>query len=187
MIYTVFDLETSGLVDGRDDVLQFAYIVTDSESGKLIRANQFYLWEDNYQWSQEAFAVHGISKEFLKSLPKEEMPRKYQEMYTVLSRANVVGYNSKKFDWPFVDAFLTTHAVRPLPPDSHTDVMLLAQKATGKKKKLTVLTEELGFTPELVQGVNAAWFGKAAKAHDASYDVTATALCLTKMRGLGYV
>lgn len=186
MIYTIFDLETSGLNAGTDDVLQFAYMLLDSDTNQCLRANSFYLWEDDFRWTFDAYNVHGISKEFLKALPKERMPEKYQEMFTVLSRANLAGYNVAKFDRPFVDAFLANRSVKPLPYDSITDVMALAQKATGKRKKLTELTRELGHTPESVQAINNLWFGTTGQAHDASYDVTATALCLVELRRLGY-
>ena len=187
MIYTVIDTETSGLNHMSDDILQFAYLTFDS-NGDVIRGNAFYLWEDDYQWTEGAYRVHGLSREFLRDLPTEEMNKKYQEMYVVMSRANLIGYNSNNFDIPFVRSFMTRHSVQPQDPSSTIDVMEIAKRVFGKRMKLTALCERLGITPAHIEMMTRIFFNKEnTSAHDATYDVTATFLCYDHFRRNGNV
>lgn len=189
MLITFFDTETTGLNVMSSDIIQFAYLQTDTDTG-FVRANCFNLWEDDYEksWTEEAFNVHGFSKEFLKSLPTEEMAKKYQEMYVVLSRANAGTYNGENYDYPLVQSFMGRHAVRPEPLTRHFDVMNIARNAFGKRFKLVNLTAQLGITPEYVETLTKVFFNREnTKAHDAAYDTTATMLCFEQLRSRGHV
>lgn len=187
MTFAVIDTETSGLNHMSDDILQFAYLIVNDTEG-VVRGNSFYLWEDDYKWSHEAYNVHGISRELLASLPKDEMPRKYQEIYSVMSRGNLISYNGDNFDIPFIRNFMTRHSVPAQDPSSSTDVMVIAKRVFGKRMKLTALCERLGITPDHIEMMTNIFFDREnTTAHDAAYDVTATFLCYDHFRRNGNV
>lgn len=186
MIYTVFDVETTGLRIGTDCVLQFAYLTFDSIDNKVINADSFYLWDESYPWSEEAYKVHGISKEFLRSLPKQDMKSKYGKMFQALSSAHLMTYNGNRYDIPFCDNFLKRYAVQPYAPASQTDVLVLAQHAYGKRFKLVNLVEHLGIPTDLICSMQQEYFHSSTGAHDATYDVISTLLCYIRLRGAGF-
>ena len=187
MILTFYDTETSGLDTAAADIHQFAYIRFDTQHG-ILKARDFYLWEDNYDWSEGAYKVNGLSKEFLKANGAPDIQQKYQEMFTVMSRAYEVGYNNNRYDRPLVDHFLMRHAIMPEPQQASIDVMLVAQKAFGKRFKLVDLCARFGFAPEQIEAFTKAIFKRAGTcAHDAAYDTMATYMCFMKLREAGYV
>lgn len=189
MILTFFDTETTGLDVFNSDIIQFAYLQTDTSTG-FIRANCFNLWEDDYEksWTDGAYNVHGFSKEFLRSLPADEMRKKYEEMFVVMSRANAVSYNGINYDYPLVQSFMARHAVKPEPLNRHFDVMNIARDAFGRKRKLVELSAQLGITAEYIQMMTGVFFKRQdTKAHDAAYDTVATMLCFEQLRSKGNV
>lgn len=189
MIITFVDTETTGLNTMTSEIIQFAYIQMDTNGG-VVRANCFNLWEDSYarNWSEDAAKVHGFSMDYLKSLPKEEMQRKYEEMFVVMSRANLGSYNGINFDYPLIQSFMRRHSVEPEPLNNHFDVMNIARDAYGKRRKLVDLTAFYNITPEYVQRLTSIFFNReGTAAHDAAYDTTATMLNFMKLRGAGHV
>lgn len=187
MILTFYDTETSGLDTTSSDIHQFAYMRWDTNQG-VIGANSFFLWEDNYDWSEGAYKVNGLSKEFLRANGAPDIQKKYQEMFTVMSRAFEVGYNNNHFDRPMVDHFLARHSVTPEPQQSSIDVMQVAKQAFGKRFKLVDLCARLDITPEMIEAVTKYSFNRAGTcAHDAAYDTTATYICFLKLKEAGYV
>ena len=177
MILTFYDLETSGLDTTSCDVLQIAYAQFDVERFRVVRSNSFYLWEDNYHYGDGAAAVHGIQKEFLQSLPKEEMLKKYQEIFAIFNRADVIGYNNIKYDDPLLSNFMRRHA-QPIILDSQQDVMDMARKYLGGKPgKLVDLPAKLGIPQSLIYTWQKILFKNETKAHDATYDVASTFVC----------
>ena len=182
MIITFYDVETSGLDQHYDDILQLAYLTVDTETRKILRKNSFYMWEEGFRWSKAAYDVHGISKEFLRQQPLEEMAKKYQEIYAIFNRANVVGFNNNRYDDVLLNSFMQRHA-KPITIDSSQDVMLVAKEVLGLKKfpKLVDVPPMLGITENTIQMIQNFIFKSKTEAHDASYDVTATALCLGEL------
>ena len=65
MLFTYFDIETSGL-ESDADVLSFAYMLA-TENLEVKRAETLYFWKEGVtKWSEEAYEVNGLSKEFLR-------------------------------------------------------------------------------------------------------------------------
>ena len=61
-----FDTETSGLDPKKNQILQFAYIMTDETFKELKRGKTYVKYEGaDEDWSMEAQAVHGLTREFL--------------------------------------------------------------------------------------------------------------------------
>lgn len=177
MTLTFFDLETSGLDTAKSDIHQLAYACYDTKSRKVFKANSFYLWEDDYEWSPAAAKVNGISKEFLEALPKEEMQKKYQEIFAVFNRADVIGYNNNNYDNPLLQNFMSRRA-RSIVFDSTQDVRNMARNYfKGNAGKLCDLPNRLGLPDSVVSLYQKNIFGVQSQAHDATYDVAATLVC----------
>ena len=177
MILTFYDLETSGLDKGSCDIHQLAYVQYNTNTRRIVRSNAFYLWEDNYQWSEGAFKVNGLSKEFLQSLPKEQMPAKYQEIFTVFNRSDVIGYNNINYDDVVLQNFMARHA-QPISIDSQQDVRNMARSYfKGNAGHLSDLPARLNIPETLIHTWQKVFFGNQTQAHDATYDVAATFVC----------
>lgn len=175
-MFIVFDIETTGFNRSTDDVIQFAYIAFDK--GHAIRSDVLYFYHDDMAWSEEAYAVHQISQDFLRKY-REDFNKNLIKIFTVLSGANVCGFNSDSFDCPFVTQWLSRQGLSGLEFRVTQDVMVAYRPIMKRRMfKLTALTEQMGVTTEVVQNMARMWFKENAgdRAHDASYDVTATAL-----------
>lgn len=188
MSYVVFDIETTGFMSTKDDIIQFAYALFDANN-QFVKSEVLYFYYEGMSWSEEAYVVHNIPL----SLLKEHADKFYEnciKMYTVLNMANVIGYNSNSFDCPFVNNWLLRRGLRKFEFMSTTDVMLSLRPLTKKSRiKLTKLSELCNITPDVIKNVMSLWFpdntGKSA--HDAAYDVTATALLALMGIRKGYI
>lgn len=181
MILTFYDTETSGLNTYYDDVLQLAYIRFDTQKYEVIDANSMYLWEPGFRYSEEAAKVHGITKEFLESLPIEEMPNKYQRLHTIFNRGVIAGYNNTSFDDNLLCNFLKRHSIEPVIDLSFDVRTAYCKKHNTRKGKLMEACATEGIPTVLVDIMQKKLFNVTTAAHDASYDVTATYLLYTKM------
>lgn len=188
MIITFYDTETSGLDVQVEDIHQFAYLLYDTNTNLVTRANSFYMWEDNYRWSEGAAKVNGLSREFLKSAGSQDMENKYKEIFVVMSRAREAGYNNDHYDRPLVDSFMRRHSFAPEPAQKSFDVMKIFKQSFGKRYKLVDLCAKLNITPEFIERMCKIFFKREGTvAHDAAYDTTATFLCFDYARRNGYV
>lgn len=92
MLYTIYDTETSGLEDDAD-ILSFSYMLCD-ENLRVGRAETLYFWKEGVtKWTEEAFKINGLSKEFLRQ-HADKFEDNLKKMYIVMSSADLVGYNS---------------------------------------------------------------------------------------------
>ena len=196
MLYTVFDVETSGLERGCD-VLSFAYALTN-ESVDVKRAEVLYFWKEGVtQWSEEAYEVNHLSKEFLRQY-EADYEKNLQKMYIVLSMAHLVGFNSgyinKKgdiagFDFQVCSNFLQRNGY-PMPiAAGFVDLMRIYQAHhAGFRAKLTKVFKEYKLSEDLAGMICQAYFNDMAKeAHFASYDVAMTILLLCEFNNKGWI
>lgn len=182
-MYVVFDIETSGLDSMRDDIIQFAYIAF--HNGVKVRSDILYFYHEKMTWNEEAFNVHHISKEFLQQY-EMDFDKNLVKMFTVLCGADVVGFNSDKFDCPFVQHWLARMGIPGLTYRTQTDIMKAFRPVTKQAFiSLVKLSEKMNLTREAIASMAQKWFSEEAgsQAHDAAYDVAATAM-LT-MIGIG--
>lgn len=175
MIYTVFDLETTGLVQGQCAVVQFAFIQLN-EAYMPIRANSFYIDppEGRFRWDEEAERIHGLSREFLheNAIPYDEALCK---MYAALQYGALVTYNGNSFDIPFASKFLDANGLPFLQIHESYDVMRMWQDISGHRCKLTQLPAEAGIDKRHIETCTGLLFkGCNVRPHDAAYDTTAT-------------
>lgn len=176
-MFVVFDLETTGFHESTCDVIEFAYILFD-DNNNVVQSEQLYFYYKGMSWGEEAYKVHQIPMSFL-----EQYEDKFEEnlikMYTVLNRANVAGHNCIRFDCPFVKTWLMRMGIRNLEFGVIQDTMKAFQPVYHAKRiKLTRLCEQQGLTPDGIRMMQNVWFPNAdpSRPHEASYDVTATAL-----------
>jgi DNA polymerase III epsilon subunit-like protein len=107
--YIGLDLETSGTTHERHVPIQIGVALRSGEVFNSLIGQWGFPW-GQYDWDEEAFAVHGITKNELLDAPE------YGEVDTVLSEwleehagpgtKIMVGWNVGAFDRPFVDRWL---------------------------------------------------------------------------------
>lgn len=188
MLYTIFDIETTGLSRYNDDICQFAALTVD-ENLVPVRNQNYYLYHKDMPWSVDAERVHGISQDFLKKY-EDQYEHYLRAIYATVQYANLVGHNSDGFDIPFVQEYMYRKGFRDIRPCICYDTMKLWWKPMGRKMKLTALTEQLGYSPDMVRAMTKVMFpGQSddVSAHNACYDVVCTWLCLKAAVQRGYV
>lgn len=92
-----FDLETTGLNISKDKIIEIAILKITADGNE-----QSYLKRLNpgIPISLESFAIHGISNDDLKNEPSFDQVA--EEIKLFIGDADLAGYNSNKFDIPFL-------------------------------------------------------------------------------------
>lgn len=190
MIFTVIDIETSGLSRENADVLSFSYALTDGK--EILAADTLYFWTDGMQWTQESYEIHGLSKEFL-SQYKDDFDKNLRAMFSVIQDSILVGYNSgyidkfgvlHGFDYQVIKNFLLRNMLDFPIPSSFVDLLKIARsrETNATNKKLQSMVDYYGISREDIARVNSTVFPDSKPvAHDSGYDVVCTAYVLKEM------
>lgn len=188
MLYTIFDTETSGLESGCD-VLSFAYMLTD-ENLDIKRAETLYYWKEGVtKWTEEAYQIHGLSKEFLRQY-EADYETNLKKMYLVLSYSELVGYNSGRlnkeglvvgFDFAVCKNFLMRNDLYEPTPLNFYDTMIMYRRIYKHQTSLQKAFDEQGLPRDLADTFMEVYYKSKAGAHDAAYDTVCTALLFNKM------
>lgn len=194
MLFTYFDVETSGLHVGCD-VLSFSYIL-GTEDLNVKRAETLYFWKEGVtQWSQEAYEVNGLSKEFLRRY-EADYEKNLKKMYLVLSYGDLVGYNSGSinkdgvivgFDFPIIKDFLERNGMYTPKVLGFYDVMQIGQVIYKHRLKLQTMFDRCGCSRDIADAMMAVYFNRQAGAHDAAYDTVCTSMLFQKLCAEGYI
>ena len=178
-MFVVFDVETTGLSTVTDDILQFAYILFDSNN-QFVRAENLYFYKDGMAWNQEvADKTHKLSLDFLHQY-KDDFEANVAKMYATLNHANVCGHNVVGFDCPFVKNWLARQGLFNfefgIVKDTMRDFKPLTKKSRISLTNLRRMFAELD--DKTVSYTASVWFDADTStfAHDARFDVAATAL-----------
>lgn len=93
----VYDIESTGLDKGKDQIIQIAMVKYDWNKKKIIDSKNFYVQPvGNYSIPIAAYMVHGINCEFLKDKP--HFVDIAQEVYEFFDGCDVLTYNGCSFD-----------------------------------------------------------------------------------------
>lgn len=189
MSFVVFDIETTGLSSFHNEIIQFAYVMFDSNNN-FVKAENLYFYREGMHWDQAlADRIHHFSLSFLKQY-EDKFEENLLKMYTVLNRANVCGYNSNSFDCPFVKNWLSKFGLNDFEFGVKQDAMIGLRPISKRARcKLTKMIELFELSDDSVAGVASLWFDSAQRhsAHDAVYDTTATALLTLEGLRRGYM
>lgn len=186
-MFIVYDLETTGLSTTSDDIIQFSYIRFDNNN-MPVQAETLYFYYEGMHWSEEAEAIHHISLETVKA-HAEKFEENVIKMYSLMSLSNVVGFNSDNFDNVFVRNWLSRMGMPNTQLGVQKDIMLLARPVVHQARiSLTKLCDRLDITPDIIRSFEKLCYkNEGTNAHNASYDVAATALCALKFMREGYL
>lgn len=161
------DTETTGLSPLTDRILQIAAVKVNEEFDIIDSMNFYIRPSGEYQISESAHAVHGLTEEFIEANGKDfnDVAPKFLDF---IKDCDVAGYNSNSFDWKFIYCELQRVGL-DLDMDDKVfyDVFLMEKRLNPSNldavfKKYTGNTmEEYGYHP-----------------HDALSDVKATAVVM---------
>lgn len=190
MIFTVIDIETSGLSRENADVLSFSYALTDGK--EMLAADTLYFWSDGIKWNQESYQTHGLSKEFLLQY-KDDFDKNLRAMFSVIQDSILVGYNSgyidkfgvlHGFDYQVIKNFLLRNMLDFPIPSSFVDLLKIvrSRETNAPNKKLQSMVDYYGISrEEIVRVNNTVYPGSKAVAHNSGYDVVCTSYVLKEM------
>jgi len=150
-----FDLETTGTQITKDRIVQIA-IVKLYPNGN--RASKSYLVNPEVQIPDEIAAIHGITNERVKDEPK--LLDIAEEIIAFIGDSDLAGYNSNKFDIPFlVEEFYRVGMPFPMEDRKFVDV----QNIFHKMEQRTLVAAYQFYCGKTLEN-----------AHDALYDTEAT-------------
>ncbi len=153
----VFDVETTGLVAGFDEILQFSAI---DEMGNILMNT--YLKPTRKKTWPEAKRVNGISPEMVSNAPCfSDVKGEIQMIFD--NASELITYNGR-----FDIGFLSAAGIKFMNIPSF-DLMLAFAPIYGEWKKLTTCAD---------------YYGYKFNAHDSLEDVRATLYCYKKIVGL---
>lgn len=114
-----FDTETSGLDPEQNEILQLAYLVTDSKTWKIETQRNYYFSypEDESRVSQRAIDINHLTKDFLKDQTLIERKLALSFFYTEMDSCDVVIAHNLEFDKSFIDKTAVREKVLKLSTD----------------------------------------------------------------------
>lgn len=101
-----FDLETTGLNISNDKIVEIAILKVDSNQNETSFVKRI---NPEIEIPKESTDIHGISNEDVKDCPK--FIDVAEEIKTFIGDADLAGYNSNKFDIPFLLEQFLSHGI----------------------------------------------------------------------------
>ena len=111
MLYTIVDIETTGLLKFDDnsvlipDLLEFSYLQVDKDTLDIGKAGTLYFYKDWFDIESEAQKYHGITREFLMKYA-DQFDDNLTALKAIMTNAIIVGKNSERFDIPFIKRWI---------------------------------------------------------------------------------
>lgn len=185
MIYTIIDIETTGLNKCYDDILSVGFIRINSKM-EILESDTLYFYKPDFQVEKyPACTVHKLKRNFLEQY-KDDFKDNLKKLYSICYMSTLIGKNSTNFDLPFIKEFVRKHC--PLLDlrynatfDIQTEFSTIYQQRTGSSKRgtLTDYCNCLGITTEKINEVYNSLPTKDSQSmhmHGALYDCVATYL-----------
>lgn len=169
----VLDSETTGFSPIHDRIVSLAALPGLLVGGEFLPGNSArWVFNPGKPCHPSATAVHGMSDEYLASLPAVNMLDAL-EISDALAGATIVAHNAP-FDLGFVNAMLERYDIAPL-TNAVIDTRILSKIIwPGEKATLDAMSERLGVDRS----------ERAAGIHDALGDCTLLARCLPAIQNL---
>jgi DNA polymerase-3 subunit epsilon len=95
------DVESTGLNPQQDRILQLSVLKLDREFNELGRWDHYIKPSGQYNISESAIEVHGLTKEFIEE-HGESLAEIGPSFIEFIEGCDVAGYNSNSFDWKFI-------------------------------------------------------------------------------------
>lgn len=153
MIFTVFDIETTGFDKSRDEILEFGYIQVN-EDLEIIRYGSLYFYKESFPLNAESEELHKLTREFL--LPyRQDFGDNLIRLYTIFNNSLAIGKHSGQFDNEFVTRFMQKHApeLGIVSPSGGYDMEKFYTPIYRKfhRQKFNEFTRKLGTLEELME------------------------------------
>lgn len=163
----VYDTETTGLDLNHDEIIQISAIRIDADGTPTEQFNRYIFPQRDI--SEGAFRTHGISAETLKEKGAVTARQALIEFSDFVKGAVIVGHNSEQFDRVVLDRQLSEQGLPPLNVSGEYDTLGLSKLLCREcaDHRLETLCRLFGFSN--------------LRAHDAFYDVLATAQVLARL------
>lgn len=191
MQITFIDFESTGLDTKSALPVSMAYLTIDERLTAAVTSGVLYFHKPGINYDCEAFAgaraIHGLTEAFLK--PHE--PAYYENVnkaFALMNYSNLSGYNIKNYDYKLALSLFAREGFNVVKQGSILDVMSVYQPIMHKRMKLKDLCAACGLSDEVINIMHKKWFGVDGEYwHDASWDVTATAMLYIQALKKGYI
>ena len=119
-----FDLETTGLNISRDRIVEIGIVKIDKDHNETTYVQRI---NPEIEIPQESFEIHGISNEDVKDCPT--FIEVAEDIKNFIGDADLAGYNSNKFDIPFlIEQFLQHEIEFSMKDRRYIDVQTIFHK-----------------------------------------------------------
>jgi DNA polymerase III epsilon subunit-like protein len=149
---------------------------------QTVDADTLLFYRQGIEWSAEAEAVHGLSREFLSQF-ETQYSENVRRLFKVVWRGNLIGQNLVNFDLKVIRRFLNNLDYPPIEVQNTYDTM----NVLGRKAKLGVIFETLGLSDMMAKIICKGLFSKTPLGgtegyHSSEYDVVATYMIFQNAR-----
>lgn len=114
MLYTVLDIETTGLMkfdansDLIPDILEVSFLQMDSSTLRVVGSGSLYFYQPHFDIENDAQIIHKLDRKFLMQY-EDQFDDNIRALAALMTNATILGKNSKKFDVPFIKHFISKY------------------------------------------------------------------------------
>lgn len=135
MIWTFFDLETTGLSTEQDHPVSAGWVSLDTHLYNVVDKGLLYFYNPKKEISEEAINVHGLTHEILQPYKDDYIPN-CRKLFKLISRGNLIGHNARNFDYKLVTNFLLNLGFPVLPANRVEDTLAIYRPLKQGKNDL---------------------------------------------------
>ena len=111
MLYTVLDIETTGLMkfdvnaELIPDLLEASFLQVDSSNLRIVKSGTLWFYQPHFDIENDAQQIHHLERKFLMQF-EDQFEENLIALASLMTNAVIMGKNSRKFDIPFIKHFL---------------------------------------------------------------------------------